>query len=280
MTVPYTGKGCTASLGAALVIAKACNAHIELLHATPNPYSLLSDFLPDSSFGGEMFAEFASEANRQMESAMSVCTRIVGNAAVEFLDRDEVVAAPSACFYTAKGTLEELLVERSRASDLIIMNREGKEHKPSYRRLVRAALFRTGQPVLLVPIDKPIAYPVRKAVLAWNGSFEAARALKLALPFLARAHVVVYTGVEGESPSISAAEAVVYLKRHGIKAEAREEPLEETPETAIRRVVTSGGADLLVMGAYSRNERLREMLLGSFTGEILNAADIPVLMAN
>jgi nucleotide-binding universal stress UspA family protein len=39
------------------------------------------------------------------------------------------------------------------------------------------------------------------------------------------------------------------------------------------------GADLLVMGAYGHS-RLREMILGGATRDVLSAAGIPVLMAH
>lgn len=53
-----------------------------------------------------------------------------------------------------------------------------------------------------------------------------------------------------------------------------------TSGVALRKTVEDFCADLLVMGAYSREDRLRETLLGSLTGEVLKEMNIPALMAN
>lgn len=277
--VPLTGTSNTAALRAALSLAKAFNAHIEMLQAVADPDSLMSELLPEAGLM-EIYSELASEANRQLETTVSICRKTVGNAAVEWLDQDEIVDAPSATLKTVAGVMEQLLPERALVSDLIVMNFGTKERQATYNKLLRAALFKTGRPVLLVPEIETLSLPPRKVVFAWNGSFEAARALRLSLPLLKDAHVQVYTGVEGDVPGISAREVVIYLRHHGIRAEAREEFLNQPCDIAVRNVVDNVGADLLVMGAYSRSERVRETLLGSLTGEILKEMDVPVLMVN
>lgn len=278
--VPYAGANAMASVKAALAVARAHNAHVEILHAKPNQEILIPVFLPQPGFTGEIFAELSSEANRHLETAFSLCTNAADRAGVEMVEDGEIVDAPCASLHVIDGTLEKALPQRSRVADLIVMNMSIADKPAHYDALLRAALFKSGKPVLLVSDGMNPVIPAKKSVVAWNGSFEAARALNLSLPLLKNSKVLVYTGVEGEPPVVTASDIVVFLRRHGIEAEAKQEFLDVTSGVALRKTVEDFCADLLVMGAYSREDRLRETLLGSLTGEVLKEMNIPALMAN
>lgn len=278
--VPYTTANAMASVHAALALAKAYSAHVEILHARPGQENLMPIFLPQPGFADEIFAELSSEANRQLETALSLCSKAADRAGIEMLEDGEEVDAPSVSLHIAEGALETLLPLRARVADLVVMNLALANKPAHYESIIRAALFRSGKPVLLVADGQIEAVPPRRAVLAWNGSFEAARALKLSLPLLAGAKVLVYTGIEGKPPAITAGEVAKYLRRHGIAAEEKQEFLDTTCDVALKRVISEFEANLLVMGAFSREERWRETILGSLTGEILAESTVPVLMAN
>jgi nucleotide-binding universal stress UspA family protein len=269
-----------ASINLSLSLAKAHNSHVEILHATPGQETLFPIFLPQPGFSGEIFKELSSEANRHLETAFSLCTNAAERAGIDMLEDDGLADAPCASLHIVDGTLEKTLPQRARVADLIVMNMAIVDKPTHYDRLLRAALFKSGKPVLLVSDRMKPVIPVKKAVLAWNGSFEAARALNLSLPMLKSAKVLVYEGVEGEPPAVAASDVVVFLQRHGIQAEARQEFLSVTTGVALRKAADDYGADLLVMGAYSREDRWRETLLGSLTGDVLNDMNVPVLMAN
>ena len=68
---------------------------------------------------------------------------------------------------------------------------------------------------------------------------------------------------------------------HSIRAEALEVPSAGPGKVGqiLLEKVGEIGADLLVMGAYGHS-RLREMILGGATREVLGHAALPVLMAH
>jgi hypothetical protein len=74
-------------------------------------------------------------------------------------------------------------------------------------------------PILVVGDDKPLSVPVNCVAVAWDGSHEAAVALRGGLPLLKMAgqvHVLTVGDKAGVFPPL---DAVQYLSRHGVKAE-------------------------------------------------------------
>jgi nucleotide-binding universal stress UspA family protein len=199
---------------------------------------------------------------------------------VDIAGSGENLAYPSAKFVALEGKPAREFALRARLADLIVINRSFGKEDASYG-MVETALFRTGRPVLLMPVTLPERSLQEKVMIAWNGSFEASRAVHLALPFIKGAQVRIFTGIEDEALPLSANDLVTYLQRQGISADVVTPSLtNETREEALKKAISDFGAGLLVMGAFSREDRLRETLLGSFTEEMLENAEIPLLMAN
>lgn len=129
--------------------------------------------------------------------------------------------------------------------------------------------------------DKPVHF--RHLVIGWNGSLEAARAIRAALPIAIRAeHVTVLTDRsqtdDDESGNAPHFEPIDYLRRHGVAT--RERPVSATPRESGRMLLAEANrlaADILVMGAYGRT-RVRERMLGGATKYVLENAQIPLLM--
>ncbi len=120
------------------------------------------------------------------------------------------------------------------------------------------------------------------AVVAWNGSREAGRAVQDALPLLAMSSVVTLLLVNPEEDvDIELAEDLVgHLGRHGLHAKTQviRKELSAVSDTVLAQVAELD-ADLLIMGAYGHS-RLREMILGGVTRDILRDMNVPVLMAH
>jgi nucleotide-binding universal stress UspA family protein len=159
-------------------------------------------------------------------------------------------------------------------SDLVIVGAGG-----GYPMLAGDLAMAVQVPVLAVPqghgpldLDGP-------ALVGWNGSAEAAAALRLACPLLGgRAVTLVRVGgTDGLFPDTA---ALSYLSRHGIAAELREEPRGvETVEEAMERIAAAMGAALVVMGAFGHS-RLRQTLFGGVTRYMLDAARFPLLLGH
>jgi hypothetical protein len=90
------------------------------------------------------------------------------------------------------------------------------------RSIVEEALFGSGRPVLIVPYIQKAPFKLDRAMVCWDGSRSAARAIADALPFLARAKAVeifTATGEAGKSTELEGSDIAHHLARHGLKVE-------------------------------------------------------------
>ena len=93
-------------------------------------------------------------------------------------------------------------------------------------------LFQSGGPVVFIPYTHKGPFEPKHIGIAWDGSRLAARALRDAAPFLARAQTVTIISVnEKEIPAdVSAATLKAHLARHALSARHR---AHETPTAPI-----------------------------------------------
>jgi nucleotide-binding universal stress UspA family protein len=135
-------------------------------------------------------------------------------------------------------------------------------------------------PVLMVPHGQRRLDLAGPALVAWNGSSEAAHALRLALPLLKGAGAVHLVEVNDDLTGLPASEAALWLARHGVAADVHEWPAKgRRASVALLHAATELGAAWLVMGAYGHS-RLRETVLGGVTRELIASASLPLLMAH
>ena len=170
-------------------------------------------------------------------------------------------------------------------TDLVVVGQDDPDHAAALRAaLIEALLFQAGLPTLLVPYSGAREFHADKAVIAWNGSAQAARAVRAAMPLLAMSKSVLVAIVDEGAPpagrrrraptSAPISPATASRSRCGpsptpMRAPARRSSI--SPSTRRRR--------WLVMGAYGHS-RIRQFLLGGVTRSILGNATIPVLMAH
>lgn len=151
--------------------------------------------------------------------------------------------------------------------------------------LLEGALFNTGRPVYIVPYIGRRETPVRKAVIAWDGSYKSARAVNDAIPLLQDRGETVVLIVDPEKRKKShgpnpGMDIAAHLERHSIKTTIVEQLSGGLDiSNTILNFVSDSGADLLVMGAYGHS-RLRERTFGGVTRTILDQMTVPVLMSN
>jgi nucleotide-binding universal stress UspA family protein len=133
--------------------------------------------------------------------------------------------------------------------------------------------------VLVVPPGE-VKMPGKKIAIAWNGSTEAARAVRLAMTFVESAEKIVILTAEGGSIRAAAAsELADYLAWHGIESEVRNIHIaDRSGGEEILQECSNLGADLLMMGAYTQS-RVRQMIMGGVTRHVLSAAELPVVLA-
>ena len=122
-------------------------------------------------------------------------------------------------------------------------------------------------------------------MIGWNASVTASKAVREAIELMQKAdavHAVLIDPVpsfDGHGPE-PGADLATYLGRHGISVVVHRLPREgkDTGEL-LRRTAADVGADLMVMGGYSRS-RLRERFFGGTTTDTIKSATVPVLMSH
>jgi len=150
------------------------------------------------------------------------------------------------------------------------------------RLLVNAALFDSGRPLVVVPRKGKLA-PPRRALIAWDGTHTAARALQDAIAILPPGSEAIVARVTEDKDlrmGQSGIEAAHHLARHGIKAEFRDIPREGRDIfDALTATAHETGCDLIAAGAV-RHSPLHEIIFGSVTGKVLAGdCDLPVLLS-
>ena len=155
-------------------------------------------------------------------------------------------------------------VAMARASDLVVFPKSGISYPPlSPTELAREARV----PLVLIPKTPRSQEPCRRVLVAWNGSREAAAALRGAWPILEAAERVEVLMVD--PPPEAEPFLGKRLERRGIEPRiAIDRSSDAKAGQLIRSHAEDLVADLVVMGLYGHT-RLREMILGGATKTML-----------
>ncbi|MEX1204927.1 MAG: universal stress protein [Dongiaceae bacterium] len=262
------GPGGDATLATAITVARGFAAHLDVLHVRADPETMVP--IVGEGMSGAM-----------VEQVMEAMARAVEARAAAARTAYERLCAPSGlslAWREVTGREPEIVALSGRVADLTVLSRPSGESEAPLAATLDAALFETGRPALVVPAP---ALPTvgSRIVLAWDGSVQAARAVGVALPFLRLAQQVTVT-TAGEADRRVPAEALLaYLARHEVRAQSETFAAAAGVGKGLIELAARLRADLLVMGAYGHS-RLREMILGGATREVLTASPVPVLMAH
>lgn len=172
------------------------------------------------------------------------------------------------------------------ACDIVVTGAAaGRGDRPFDAALAERVVMQSGKPVLVIPDSYCGAAIGSSVVIAWNGTRESARAVTDSMPLLRKAqHVALLTvdakqlpNVQGPAPG---EDICAHLARHGVQAQAQAIASEgKSAGQAIVAWAQAQQADLLAMGAFG-HWRVRELLLGGATRDVLREARVPVLMSH
>lgn len=175
-------------------------------------------------------------------------------------------------------------VSRSRQiADLIVIGTDDGWTIPWLRtRLIETMIRSAGTPVLILPTGQTLR-PVRRAVLGWKPSPEATRAIHH-LVRLAEPGALIDVVTVGVTPEDCGKETDTHagvkrhLARHGFDAQGRwivnDEQIEAETLTLCAQEVD---ADLLVVGGFAHS-RIRDIIMGGVTRDLVRRTDLPVLI--
>jgi len=167
----------------------------------------------------------------------------------------------------------------ARLFDIAVLARPAGEEAVRDQTMLETVLLQSGRAVIAVPPSYAGPISFARPVVAWDGSRSAVRALAEAMPILRHAGAAGVVTVEvrnGTTPVVP--DIAPHIERHGVACTRHEAPLSQSVAQTLLDQARETGSDLLVMGAYGHS-RLREMVLGGTTRDILRLADLPVLFA-
>lgn len=264
---------CRHRVDCALDLAQRFDARVVAL-ATTGSLVLPAGF--DMAPSGELIAEWQDYLEKQARDAASGFEATAAKRGVTRIEtriaRDRELSA---------------LEVGSRYTDLIVIGQQepGSANADGPHATPGDVVLACPRPVLVVPyIGAPAGFG-KHALIAWNGSREASRAVADALPLLKAAQKVTVMAInpvidEDEHGPLPGADLAAYLAQHGVTVDVNADrtPVNDVGEELLSRAADLE-ADLIVMGAYGHS-RAREWVFGGATRTILSGMTVPVLVSH
>jgi len=174
----------------------------------------------------------------------------------------------------------QIILEEEARCELIIMGQKG-EHAEWIGELMGSMVERmvrnSVKPCMVTPGK---FQPITKILAAYDGSNHASQALHVAIEMAASLkvdlHILTITdGMDEEKAKQVLQDGLSLAEAHGTKGIG--EITGGKPEEVILEKAIELGCNLIVVGAYGHN-RIREMILGNTTTQLITYSDIPVVL--
>lgn len=257
---------------AALSIARACDAHLSFLHVTP-----VEAYVAFDSFGGIFVMSEVMQAID--DEARSIRSTIESDLRLEDVTWD---------YEEVTGNIRNQIVSHAALADLIVTGRE--PHSADFQGpsigILGDLLYRTRTPLFIPGDTGPPADLTGTALIAWDGSYEAANAVRASLGLLKIASDVRILKVEEKKDeSFPSTKLLEYLSRHGIHAELTIASADgdladrEMINCSLLAHAVTVGAAYIVMGGYSHS-RVGEYLFGGVTRTLLASSPVALMIAH
>jgi nucleotide-binding universal stress UspA family protein len=239
----------------ALALARAVDGHVAFEIASP-----FGQMIAWEPFGGAALT--AQAVNQAHEDDRVLAGELAARLATQDVAFDVEL--------TEQGRIE-CVIAAARYADVIVLGLGDP--------VIEEIVLGTHCPVLAVPKDAAMLRFDVPMLVAWDGGHEGARAMRAAVPLLRMASAVHIVAVQSDDEPFAGREAASYLSRHGIHAEVH--PIKRVGSAAagIEATARDLGAGLIVMGLFGKS-RLREMVLGGVSREMLDHSRIPLLLAH
>lgn len=261
-------KSLESRLETALSLARACEAHLSCLHVTP-----IEAYVAFDSFGGVFVMNDVIKKLDEEEQAL--------RSKVEEELRNEDVTWD---YEQVTGNIPSQIVSHAALADLVVTGRE--PHRADFAGpaigIMGELLYRARTPLFIPCESNSSPDPTGVALIAWNGTFEAANAVRSSIGLLKLASDVRVLQVEEEKDqAFPGTRLLEYLSRHGIHAElTRATQKDEQPIAAnLMGYANAVNAAYMVMGGYSHS-RIGQFVFGGVTRTLLSGSTVPLLIAH
>jgi nucleotide-binding universal stress UspA family protein len=259
---------CAERLRVAAGLARRFDAHLAGVHVAgyaPVP------FVPDGAGIEQVVA--------LQEEAIAAAAKAAEEAFLEVMRREGIRHD----WRAVRGPVAATAALEARCKDLAIVGQPEPDREDGVRPDDVALL--SGRPVLAIPFVGRFPTVGDNPLIAWKPTREAARAVGDALPLLRAAkRATILVANPEEEDAVEGGEVgddlVVHFSRHGIDATVERTRAEDitVADLCLSRAADLA-SDLLVMGCYGHS-RMRELVLGGVTRDILEHMTVPVLMSH
>lgn len=256
----------------ALSLARACEAHLSCVHITP-----VEAYVAFDSFGGVF--------------VMNDVIKTIDEEAARIRDelQEKLRSEDVPWDYTeVTGNIASQLISRAALADLVVTGRD--PHRTDFAGstigLLGELLYRSRTPLFIPADDGVPPDPTGAALIAWDGSYEAANAVRSSIGLLKLASEIRVLQIrEQADEAFPGTRLLEYLSRHDIHAEL---VVEEAPSRGGAQHFVSGAliahaqafkAGYLVMGGYNHS-RVGEFVFGGVTRALLGSSPVPLLVAH
>lgn len=260
-------------LETAISLARACGAHLSCLHVTP-----IEAYVAFDSFGGVFVMNDVIKTLDEEEGRL--------RSKVEEELRNEDVTWD---YNQVTGNVAGQLVAHAALADLVVTGR--KPHKSDFAGpavgLLGDVLCRSRTPLFIPSDDVGPVDPTGVVLIAWDGSYEAANAIRSSIGLLKLASSVhILQMKENKKDKLFPSTRLLeYLSRHDVHAEY--DVIEAGPDINDQVVISDTlaaraqalRASYLVMGGYNHS-RAGEYIFGGVTRTMLSEGPVPLLMAH
>jgi nucleotide-binding universal stress UspA family protein len=251
-------------IGAAAKLAARFSAHVSVAPAFPDPAADLVYYGAALQASGEASARIADSERGTQEG-------------LEALGRD-IAARERAAITVEKRALQPIVALAPSAILADVVMFAGDAARTSLAGLFAETLLSTRAPVLLIKGEAVVG---GAAAVAWDGSAQAARAIRAAMPLLQVAsRVLLMRNIDDETKESEASDVGrlrAHLARHGVGVIEVRDLRGARVADSLLDAARAEQCELLVAGAYGR-PRLFEMVLGGTTRALVNAAGAPNLL--
>lgn len=219
---------------------------------------------------------------RESQSLMADLMAIAKERLTRFSDQCAARGIPSSTEIKT-GIPGEVIGRAAVAHDIVLVSRTGYNRianpQENVDSLVAPVIRASVRPVLVAGSGFREDSEIRHVLTAYDGSSHSARALLVAAELAARPGVsctLLTVAPSEDSGREVLAPAEAFLLHHGISPDKKVMVSSKTSDV-ICGMATSGGVDLLIMGAYGHSP-IREVLFGSTTEHVLSNCTANVVL--
>ena len=256
----------------AISIAEICDTHLAGVAFAYTP-----------EFPGYVVLELPPDIVAQM-TAESEKSAIVAIERFDAAAKRSLISAEHRLLKTIGAEAPAILATLARRFDLSVFM-QSEPGRVDNDDMIETALFQSGRPLIVVPYIQRDGLKLDRVVCCWDGSRAAARAINDALPLLTKATmvdllIVLNEKTNSDRKEIRGVEMATHLARHDVKVQIETIPAADIDVAdAILSYVADNSGTLIVMGGYG-HAKLREVILGGVTRDMLKSMTVPVFMSH